>query len=168
MMKKKSKAALFGVSGILILSCLVLVGVIVGLVYLFTLPLRSNQGMVQGMEIIKNDPAVAEMFGSPIRQSLIVMGNLKTTLYGSGVGNLSTPISGPHNNGEANFYVTKPEGGSWQLESMSIRINKKLVLVWDAKTANSGFRKTDSTPTPSSTSIPPATAVPPPTAVPPN
>jgi hypothetical protein len=175
-MKKKSKAALFGVSGILVLclGCVVVVGGIVGFVYLITLPLRANPGMVQGMQIIKNDPAVAELFGSPVRQSLIIMGTLKTGLYGSGYGNLWTPISGPHNNGEADIYVTKPEGGQWQLESMSIRINRKLVLVWDADQAGSGFRKQAANPNPAGTPMPPATAfpspttVPPPTAVPPN
>jgi hypothetical protein len=169
MMKKKSKLALFGISGILIL-CLGSLAATIGFVYLISLPLRTNPGLLEGMQIIQNDPAAAELFGSPIRQSVIIMGSLKTTLYGGGFGNLWTPISGPLKNGEANFHVTKPEGGEWHVDSISIRVNRKLVLLWDADQAGSGFRRYASPPTPSSSStpMPPPTTVPPPTAVPPN
>ena len=151
---------------IICLACLALVAAIFAFIIR---PLKSNPGMVQGMKIIKNDPEVAKVFGSPIRQSIIVMGQLHYSLNGEGWGTLWTPISGPKNTGTANLVVTKPTGGKWELDSMSIDVNRKVVLVyWDVHKSDSGFQYIGSTPSSSNTPVqfPAATPIQPPTEVP--
>ncbi len=119
-----------------IFSCLVLAGILYAV---FMLPLRLNSALLQGMQVIKSDPAITETFGEPVRQSLIVMGTLRGFRYGDGVGNLETTIWGPKGSASAGFYMTKPQGGDWQLVSMSIHIGRKLALTWDADKAEKGF-----------------------------
>jgi hypothetical protein len=70
---------------VFIMGCLIFV---VGITLAVFLPLYFNNGLVEGMEIIKNDPTVAEMSGSPIRQGIFVIGNTSKTLYGAGSGSL--------------------------------------------------------------------------------
>jgi len=114
--------------------------VAVGVFTATNLPLRNNPGLVQGMQIIKNDPAVADLFGTPIRLDLRVTGRLQGHRYGDSVGNLMTSVSGPMNKGEAVFYLTRTQGGSWHLQRMSIYVDKKLVLDWDSGSATAGFQ----------------------------
>jgi hypothetical protein len=108
--------------------------------FAFLLPLRNNPGVKQGMEIVLNDPAVVEMFGAPVRQGLLVTGTIETYTDGDKIGTLSTSISGSKEKGTVGFYLNQPDGGEWEVTSMSIRIGKKIVLTWDLKRASEGIR----------------------------
>jgi hypothetical protein len=160
-MNKRSVWILGGIAGLLlaILACL---GPIVVTLAVIQIPLRTNPGLEQGMKILQNDPAVIKVFGTPVRQGIIVMGTISTTLHGSGFGNLWTPISGPKNSGEATIHVQKPEDGPWVVTSMSIRVNSKHQLVWNANKSSSGFISLSTPPPgkPSSPTNPPAITVP--------
>jgi hypothetical protein len=161
-MQKVSSGSIKGILFfvVFIMGCLIFV---VGILAVIFLPLYFNAGLVEGMEIIKNDPAVAEMFGSPIRQGIFVMGNTRETQYDAGNGQLSTSISGPKGRGDVAFSVIKSEGGDWQIFSMSIRIDRKLALVWDASERIKGFHVVEPIVPTSENPIPPplATQVPP-------
>lgn len=145
----------------IIVLCLIIL-VVVGLIFAIgILPLRSNAGLIKGMQIIKNDPTVADMFGSPIHQGLNVMGKLQGFRDGSGVGTMTTSISGPKGKAEANFFISKPRGGDWQLESMSIDQDWEIVLIWDSDKSEMGFRYRESPPTTTDLPKQPVTATPP-------
>ncbi len=138
-MQQKSSGTLKRILGIaaFLFACLVIVGVLYAIIFL---PLRLNAGLVQGLEIVKTDPAVAETFGTPIRESPIVMGTTKEFRYGDGQGSLTAFISGPKGKGDLAVFITRPEGSDWLLKSMSITVGGKTVLVWDADEAEAGFR----------------------------
>jgi hypothetical protein len=138
-MKKKTILIFGGLGGMVILALLACLLPMVVMLTLVEYPLRSNPGMEQGMKILKNDPEVIKVFGSPVQQGLIIMGQTKTNLYGSGYGNLWTSISGPKNKGEVTVHVQKPEDGSWFVKNMSIRVNGKPVLDWNDSESASGF-----------------------------
>jgi Cytochrome oxidase complex assembly protein 1 len=167
MMKRKSILIILGSLLGIGLICLACLAQAAAVYFISTLPLRLNPGLAQGMKIINNDPVVAETFGSPVRSSLFVMGKLQEFLHGDGTGSIWTPISGPKNKGEANFYVKKTKGGSWQLDSISIDMDGDETLVWDAKKSNAGFRKIVPIPSLPITPMPLATIVPIPSPVPP-
>lgn len=118
--------------GCILIAGLLVLAVAAILYAIIFLPLRNNPALVQGMQIIKNDPVVAELFGSPVKQGLIVMANLQRFRDGSGFGSMMTPISGPKNKGEVNFFLNRQRGGDWELVDMSIDIDMELVLSWDA------------------------------------
>jgi hypothetical protein len=144
-------ALILGLAGIILIAAIFAITV---------LPLRFNPAMVQGMKIIRSDPAVAESFGTPIRQSLLVTGVLHEYSDGGGIGNLWTPISGPKHHAEAYISVSRPAGGTWQLTSISIHVNRFLMLIWYADKSNLGFQYVPLAPSPSSTPIQPPTEVP--------
>ena len=56
-----------------ILTIIIIIGVLFGIVALSVNPLRFHTVYRQGMNIVKNDPAVLEYFGSPIRGGLFVL-----------------------------------------------------------------------------------------------
>jgi hypothetical protein len=138
-MKKKTILIFGGLGGMVMLALLACLLPMVAMLALVEYPLRSNPGMEQGMKILKNDPEVIKVFGSPVQQGIIIMGQTRSNLYGSGNGNLWTPISGPKNKGEVTIYVQKPEDGDWFVKNMSIRINGKPVLDWNDSESASGF-----------------------------
>ena len=137
------KGILFFVVFIIVISIMGCLIFSVGILAVTILPTYYNAGLVEGMEIIKNDPAVAEMFGSPIRHIPIILGEASVNAYGSGGGSLTTFISGPKGRGDVSVHVSKPEGGDWQVDSMSIRVNRNLDrnldLYWDASERVKGF-----------------------------
>jgi hypothetical protein len=161
-MKKKTIWIFGGIGGMIflgLLACLLPVVIILAMVQI---PLRFNPGMEQGMNILKNDPEVIKVFGSPIQQGIIIMGQTRSNFYGSGNGNLWTPISGPKNKGEVTINVQKPEDGPWFVKNMSIRVNGKPVLDWKDSASASGFTPVQ-TPPPRQSSQPtlmPPTMVP--------
>jgi hypothetical protein len=161
-MQQKANVRLFGAIGIgiICLGCLGFLALFAAIFAVVEIPLKNNPGMQQGMKIIENDPAVIAIFGSPVKPGIIVMGRINTTMYGSGMGSLWTTISGPKNQGEANLSISKSEGGNWQLNSMDIRVDKKVVLDWRAEESNRGFHPNPSIPSSSSTPFQPATVVP--------
>ena len=134
-MPKKSTGTIVGVSGILLL-CLACLGLAAFVYGVGVLPLELNPGYSQGMQILQNDPAVKETLGSPVHPSYIVMGKVTESLYGDGHGNLWSPIFGSRKRGEVDIYVTKAEGGPWHVLAMTIHVDGKRVLTWDA---NRGF-----------------------------
>jgi hypothetical protein len=165
-MQKVSSGSIKGILflAVFVMGCLIFV---VGILAVIFLPLYFNAGLVEAMEIINNDPAVAEMFGSPIRQGIFVTGNTRETQYGAGNGGLSTSISGPKGRGDVAISITKSEGGDWQVFSMSIRVDRKLALVWDASERVKGFHVVAPTVSPSDgppdlpTRVPTTTQAPP-------
>lgn len=159
-MKKKSVWILGGIGGIIV-ACLACLLPIVVLLAVIQIPLRTNPGMEQGMKILMNDPEVIKVFGAPVQQGIIIMGQIKTTMYGSGSGNLWTPISGPKTSGEATIHVLKQEEGPWYVSDMSIRVNKKQLLIWHADQSTAGFKTVrGSSSQPLTPTFPPATTVP--------
>jgi hypothetical protein len=160
MKDKKHPAALRRVLALLILigSCLI---VLTALYAILFLPLRLNPALVQGMKIIKGDPLIAEMFGAPIHQGLFVMGKLQGFRYGDGTGDLETSINGPFEKGDVTFFMNKPRGGEWQLESMVIYVNGQLAMTWDSDKPDVGFQiYPPSSPASGSATMIPSTSVP--------
>jgi len=109
------KGILFFVVFIIVISIMGCLISSVGTLAAIFLPTYLNAGLVEGMGIIKNDPVVAEMFGSPIRNIPIILGETSVDAYGSGSGHLTTFISGSKGRGDVSVLVRKPEGGDWQV-----------------------------------------------------
>jgi hypothetical protein len=74
--------------------------------------LRFHPVYKQGMEMVRNDPDVIELFGSPIRAGLFVPGLEEIYPYGGGTVSLETAISGPEAHGTVGIYgnQTKKDG----------------------------------------------------------
>jgi hypothetical protein len=100
----------------------------------------------QGMEIVRHDPDVAELFGSPIWNGLFVPGTIERFRYGEGIANLETAIIGPEAYGTVNIFGSKDKGGPWQVMTISVRIGGELVLTYNANEPDEGFQPVRSQP----------------------
>ncbi len=104
------------------------------------LPLRLHPVYRTGMELLKNDPAVSERFGSPVKDSLFVVGTTKGFRDGSEVVNLEVSISGPRVRGTARIYGTKNGDGTCSISSIWIEIGRERVLEYSGSEPEKGFQ----------------------------
>ncbi len=127
------------------------------------LPLRLNPVYRAAMELVKNDPAVIELFGSPVRDSLFVVGTTEGALGGYETANLQVAIRGPQARGTAYIYGEKQENGICHISSISIKIGGERVLEYSDREPEKGFQpsravtQTDLAPTPVPSPTPPPT-----------
>ncbi len=112
----------------------------VGILAIISGSLRSNPAYRMGVELAKTDPAVIELFGSPVREGFFVTGQIKGYLYAGHTANLQTSISGPKAHGTLFIYGTENEDGAWQILDMDIRIGRKPVLTYDTSGQGKGFQ----------------------------
>jgi hypothetical protein len=112
-------------------TCLVVMiclGIVAAIAAFIFIPLRSNPAFTMGTELAQNDPAVIELFGSPVKFGLLVMGTTKGFPDGTGSASLSTSISGPKAKGSINIQATENPKDVWTLSAMYIDIDNKTVL----------------------------------------
>lgn len=82
------------------------------------------------MELVKNDAAVIERFGSPIKDSFLVFGTTSGSLYSGETANLQGFISGPKARGTVFIFGTKNQDGTCSISSITIRIGDEMVLAY--------------------------------------
>ncbi len=108
---------------------------------LFFRSLKENPAYQMGIDLARNDPAVVELFGSPIEDGFFANGEIQTGPEGSGTANLETSLSGPKARGTITIYGSQADKGSaWQIESINIRVDDKLVLSYQGSEADKGFQ----------------------------
>ncbi len=135
-MKKARRPALPAIIIISIVSC---IAVSIGALAIAFGALKANPAYRLGWEITKNDPAVIELFGSPVKDGFWVMGNVRKYLYGNDSANLQTSISGPKAHGML-FIYGRGKGATWQIQDMDIRIDGKVVLIYYSSQPEKGFQ----------------------------
>lgn len=104
------------------------------------LPLRSHPVYRAAMELVKNDPAVVELFGSPVKDSLFVAGTLERFRDGSESLNTQVGIRGPRARGTAHIWGKKEKGGTVHVHSIWIEIGGEEVLEYSDSEPEKGFR----------------------------
>ena len=134
-MNKKALPTAFSIT----ITIMVCIGLVLGLYAIIFLPLKRHPAYRMGMELAKNDPAVIELFGSPIKDGLFVGGKTQGNRYG-GSASLETSISGPKASGSIGILGIKDESGAWRIQSADIRIERKLVLKYSGLRAQEGFQ----------------------------
>ncbi len=122
---------------VLIASIVACIAFVVGILALIFVPLRTNPVYRMGVELAKNDPAVIELLGSPVKDGFFVIGQTHGYFYGDDTANLQGSISGPKRHGLL-FVYGQGKGDTWKILSMSIRVDGKLVLTYD--TSEQGFQ----------------------------
>jgi hypothetical protein len=124
--------------GILII--MVLLGLCLGIILISVNTLRFHTVYRQGMNIIKNDPAVLELFGSPIREGLYVLGTTKELYDGGGSASLRVSLSGPLARGTASILGTQTgKNGPWDLV-ITIQVGEEDVLRYSSSDSGKGFQ----------------------------
>lgn len=111
-----------------IVACLILF--FLAFYLLAILPLRSHPVYRVGMEWVKNDAAVIERFGSPIKESFLVFGTTSRSGYGGETANLQGFISGPRARGTVFIFGTKDRDGTCSISSITIRVGDEVVLAY--------------------------------------
>ena len=80
--------------------------------------MKSSDVYKESVGAVKENPAVVETLGTPIKEGLIVSGNINVS-GPSGQANLAIPISGP--NGEATVYVAATKSaGEWLYSTLIV------------------------------------------------
>jgi hypothetical protein len=128
------------------LSTLVFIMGCVGFILLVSNTLRLHPVYRQGMAIVRNEPAVIELFGSPIWNGLFVPGTTEKYRYGGGIANLETAIIGPEAYGTVNIFGSKDKDSPWRVDTISVRIGGELVLTYSAIRPDEGFQPVRSQP----------------------
>lgn len=98
-------------------------------------PLRLHPIYHAAMEIVKNDPAVIELFGSPVQDSLFVLGTIS-----NGSANLQVEIRGPRARGTAHIWGRKDEDGTVHVFSIRIKIGGEEILEYRDSEPEKGFQ----------------------------
>jgi hypothetical protein len=119
---------------------LVFLGVLAVIGGIATLQYRNNPAAIQGMKILQADPAVTSLLGGPIDEDFLVFGKTQQNLDHITSGIIWTNITGPNAKGRVVFTVTMPADGAWTLEKMTIAVNGRVALEWDATRAADGFQ----------------------------
>lgn len=122
-----------------LIAVMVCIGLVLGLYAVIFLPLKTHPAYRMGLELAKNDPAVIELFGSPVKDGLFVGGKTQGNLYG-GSASLETSISGPKASGTISILGIKNESGAWRIQSVDIRIDRKLALTYRGTAPDKGFQ----------------------------
>jgi hypothetical protein len=123
-----------------ITTIVVCIAVIFGILAIIIVPLKLNPAYRIGMDLIKNDPAVIEFFGSPVKPGFFIAGWIKGYRYGGDKANLETSISGPKAHGTVGILGTETENGEWRVDDMSIHVDGKLVLSYRGSEPDKGFQ----------------------------
>lgn len=152
----------------------VILACLVGFALLFyafgILPLRLNPVYRTAMELVKNDPVVVELFGSPVKDSPFVIGTLERFRDGSESLGVQVGIRGPRTRGTAYILGEKERDGTCSISSVSIRIGDEIVLAYNGSEPEKGFQPPPAaeqmgilppTPVPSPTLLPSPTPTPP-------
>lgn len=105
----------------------------------FFLLFRNHAVYTQAVELAKNDPAVIEMFGSPVNDGFFVTGETSEGTS-SGSASFSTSISGPKASGQMTIVGSK-EGGQWRVVFITIYVNGERVLFYDSNHSEEGFQR---------------------------
>ena len=119
---------------------LVFLGVLAVIGAMSTLQYRNNPAAVQGIKILQADPAVTTLIGSPISEDFLVFGKVQQNLDHNTNGIIYTNLSGSNAKGRVVFTVSLHENGAWVLEKMTIAVDGKVALEWDAAHAADGFQ----------------------------
>ncbi len=136
-MKKNSILILI----VVIFSCIAILAAIAGGFALSSKHLKSYPFYQQAMTMVRNDPAVIELLGTPIDDSLFVMGTERNFTYGGGLGNVDTSIHGPKGKATLSIFATYDEGQPWVVEDMTIRQDKKIILTYKKLFGDKGFQQ---------------------------
>jgi hypothetical protein len=133
--KKASLSVTVSAIGV-ILAC---IGFVLGILALVFVPLKTHPVYRMGMDLAKNDPAVIELLGSPVKAGFLVVGTTRGYLHAGGSANLQSRISGPWAHGTIYIYGTRDEGGPWQIDDMSIGVGGEVVLRYRGSEPEKGF-----------------------------
>lgn len=123
--------------GIIAMACVVFAFAFLAILII---PLKLDPIYRTGVDLVKNDPAVIELFGSPVKDSLFVIGTTKGYLDGSEVANLQVSISGPRAHGTVYIYGNKNGDGVVCISSISIEIERERVLEYSSLESEKGFQ----------------------------
>jgi hypothetical protein len=107
------------------------IGSVFGLLAFIFGTIKANTAYRLGMGLVKNDPAVIELLGSPVKDGFFVAGTIREFHFGGGYANLETSISGPRAHGTVCIYGTEHLNGVWQIDSLDIRVGGKIVLTYN-------------------------------------
>ena len=135
------KAYLLLIPVTIIAFVVICLGSIFGILALIFGSMKANPAYQMGMNMAKNDPAVIELLGSPIKDGFFVGGEIQGSEYCCPTANLETSISGPKAHGTISIYGLGQEGGTWKVEDMTIRIGGKIALTYSRAEAAEGFHK---------------------------
>jgi hypothetical protein len=119
---------------------LICLGIVGGILAIIFIPLRLNPAFKMGMELAQNDPAVIDLFGSPVEVGLLVMGTTKGNLDGSGSASLTSSISGPKAKGSIQVFGIENPKDVWKIMNVTIYIENKTVLRYSAQSPDEGFQ----------------------------
>jgi hypothetical protein len=125
----------------LILICIGAIAAVAGGFALVSKYMKSYPFYQQAMTMAQNDPAVIEMLGTPVKDSIFVMGTERNFLYGGGYGNLDTFLRGPKGNATLSIYATYDAGQPWVVKEMTIRQGKKIILTYSRSSGDKGFQQ---------------------------
>jgi hypothetical protein len=134
------KKAYLPITVTIIATIVTCIGVVFGILALIFGILKSHPAYRMGMELVKNDPAVIELFGSPVEDGFWVAGTIRGFRYSGDIANLETSISGSRARGTVGIFGSEVEGGVWRIMSMSIHVGDKLVLVYSGSEPEKGFQ----------------------------
>lgn len=126
---------------VVVLGCIGASAAVAGGFALVSRHMKSYPFYQQAMTMAQNDPAVIELLGTPIEDSLFVMGTERNFTYGGGYGNVDTFIRGPKGKATLSIYATYDEGQPWVVEDMTIRQGKKIILTYMRSSGNEGFQQ---------------------------
>ncbi len=103
--------------------------------------LKTHPAYTMGMDLARNDPAVVELFGSPVEEGFLVDGTVQSYREGGDTATLESSLSGPKASGKIYIYATQVDkGGAWQIDSINIRVADKPVLSYQGSEADKGFQ----------------------------
>ncbi len=134
---KKVYLAGIGTTLVVIVAC---IGFVFGILALIFFSIKTHPVYRMGMDLVKNDPAVIELFGSPVKDGFFVVGTIRKFRYGGNTANLETSISGPRTHGTVSIFGTEVEDDVWQVKSITIRVDSKMVLTYSGSEPEKGFQ----------------------------
>ncbi len=134
------KKAVLPITVAAVMTIVACIGFVFAFLAILIVPLKLNPVYRTGVDLVKNDPAVIERFGSPVKDSLFVIGTTKGFLDGSEVVNLQTSISGPQAHGTVYIYGDRNEDGACHISSISIEIGGEEVLEYSDSEPEKGFQ----------------------------
>jgi hypothetical protein len=114
---------------------------IAGFVGMFFFLFRGHSVYTQAVSLAQNDPAVVELFGSPVSDGFFVTGETSES-GGSGSARLSGSLSGPKASGQMNITGFK-EGSGWYVDSINIYVDGQRVLFYDSGESEAGFQRVE-------------------------
>lgn len=101
---------------------------LMGLSYIGISSLKNSDIYQESYSKVINDPHVIELLGTPITPSLLINGNVHTSIDGSGTAHISYTLTGPKGSAKVKADGTKKEG-SWTFD----------VLIVESKAAEKMF-----------------------------